>query len=55
MFLPNEAYNDLAGVAEKMLHEYRRPLHASSLNIIRLYAQILPEKKQAPGQGIFRS
>lgn len=44
MFLPNEAYNDLSDIAAKMLHEYLQPLDTSSLNIIRLYAQLLLEK-----------
>lgn len=44
MFLPTEAFNDLAEIAAKMLYEYRRPLDPASVNIIRLYTHILLEK-----------
>lgn len=44
LFLQQDQYDDLAGIAERMLNEYRQRLDASALNVIRLYAQVLLEK-----------
>jgi AraC-like DNA-binding protein len=44
LFLEDENFMDLMDVASKMNYEYRNPLNEYSLNIIRLYCQILIEK-----------
>lgn len=44
LFLDDEIFVDIMDVAAKMNYEYKNPLNAYSLNIIRLYCQILIEK-----------
>lgn len=44
LVLQDDLYHDLADIAARMLHEYRRPLDYSTLNILRFYAHILLEK-----------
>lgn len=44
LFLDDHMFNDLIGIAEKMNYEYKNSLSASSLNIMRLYCQILIEQ-----------
>ncbi|MDP1813192.1 MAG: helix-turn-helix domain-containing protein [Leadbetterella sp.] len=44
LFLEDEPFNDLLEIAQKMHYEYRLTLNVSTLNILRLYSQLLIEK-----------
>lgn len=44
LFLDDGVFTDLIEIAEKMNYEYKNPLNIHSLNILRLYCQILIEK-----------
>lgn len=44
LFLEDHVFSDLIDVAEKINFEYKNPLNVHTLNIIRLYCQILIEK-----------
>jgi AraC-like DNA-binding protein len=44
LFLEDDTFNDLIEIAAKMNFEYKNPLNTSSLNILRLYCQLLIEK-----------